>query len=1040
MKKFLALVLAVLMIASTVVSVAAFDDVAADNKYANAIEELQEYGVVAGKSETEFAPDELVTRWQMALFMARATSGETDDEAWNIGASLFTDCTQYLGAIQYCYTKGIIKGVTATEFAPNANITLRDGVIMAVRALNYEKEDEYVEASAKKYTVTGANYWLPYWQKADEIGMLENLKDLSVTAELTRAQTVQLIYNMLNSVVYNYDVNGYKYTLEEVVFGGKQVVNVDNVTGAWISETPLQSIGADTIGEDEEIVVLTVNDENTYATVEVPFADLEKAGVDVENIEEYFGAYIELVNCRVDNTHRDEDQEITYIYKEYEYLAGVNTENKLVTTDADVVYHKNGDRVRIDSKTHYFDESEKVRNYLAVYTVTDPADGWELVEDFYTKVGFDDEDGDGLQDDDEESIYEVTTINDQLEGKFYDVTFIDTDVDGYYEVALVNYYNLDTYKAPKSNGKETFGVMKDVEAEDTEYSEDLSAGDVFVYTYDFFMNTVDVKGVLEVYEGEITSYSDKKVEDIRGNKYTVATIEINDEEYEVSFYGASDKTVDAFSPVIDAAKVGEDDEIDLEKVTKAGVADFASTNVGGEYEYYLFNDMLLAFGKEVELAADNYLVVEEFTDFELYDHVVLSALVNGTEEEIKVKKIYEKKESGVKKVWADIEDLGYGKLANKLEDIFGIYSYAVDEDGFYTLTKHTATLQLKDFVSTVEEFGYVSFSDWETTAVVDTNANGNSREEIIRVNSATTIYLVDVNEQDVTMVKPSSYFTINLNNDTDPTFMIDRIGYGNTEKEYADGIGFGVASVIYIVTDGEYINHEDYKFVYVQDAVSSISSGSATKYELETGDEEEKYFKYIADDSEAYLATVTFEDVEEIFVSKTYRTNYLGGADLVPGLYLLNSDNIVMDHKTVAELNSESSSDTYLTYDKAQIDYDIWTVAGDEINLYDYKYKTIDCKSGLIGDRIQTIKFRFFEKVDGEKLATDLKDEKLVDYMTENFCTITKVDPEDKSTWTYDYEGVKVLIIPNTTTGFNKNLSFISNTLAGIVFAEEVIG
>ena len=52
MKKFLALVLAVLMIASTVVTVAAFDDVAADDKYADAINDLQEYGVVAGKSET----------------------------------------------------------------------------------------------------------------------------------------------------------------------------------------------------------------------------------------------------------------------------------------------------------------------------------------------------------------------------------------------------------------------------------------------------------------------------------------------------------------------------------------------------------------------------------------------------------------------------------------------------------------------------------------------------------------------------------------------------------------------------------------------------------------------------------------------------------------------------------------------------------------------------------------------------------------------------------------------------------------------------
>ena len=126
---------------------------------------LQEYAVVQGKTETEFAPEDLVTRLQMAIFMARANTAIVDDAEWKDGdASLFTDCTQYLGAIQYCFTKGIIKGQTATTFAPDANITLRDGVIMAVRALGYEKEDDGVDN--KKYTVAGANYWLPYYQKA----------------------------------------------------------------------------------------------------------------------------------------------------------------------------------------------------------------------------------------------------------------------------------------------------------------------------------------------------------------------------------------------------------------------------------------------------------------------------------------------------------------------------------------------------------------------------------------------------------------------------------------------------------------------------------------------------------------------------------------------------------------------------------------------------------------------------------------------------------------------------------------------------------
>ena len=434
---------------------------------------------------------------------------------------------------------------------------------------------------------------------------------------------------------------------------------------------------------------------------------------------------------------------------------------------------------------------------------------------------------------------------------------------------------------------------------------------------------------------------------------------------------------------------------------------------------------------------DSYLVVTKYTDYELYDHAVLSAIIDGTETSIKVKTINEKKADGVVVPWANIPNLDANSLAEKLADIFGVYTYTVDADGFYTLTKQNRNMHLKDYVSTVED-GYVSFQDWETVGVLDANANGNTRDEIIRVNSATTIYLVDFDEHEVTMIKPSSYFSINLNIDTDPLFMIDRIGYGNPDGEYADGIGYGVASVICIETSKEYVDETYYKLVYVQEDVSSTSSGFAADYGLQTGVMGETYFKYVAENDEAYLATVTFKTVEEIFVSNTYRTNHLGGANLVAGLYLVNGENIVIDHKTVSTLTSESASERYLNHGNTKIAYDLWDVAGDDINLYDYKYIAIEGKANLIGSNIQTIKFRFFEEIDGELIATDLKNERLVDYMTENFCTITKPDEDDKYTWTYDYKDVRVLIIPNTMSGFDKNLEFINNTLAGIVVAEAI--
>ncbi len=973
MKKFLALVLAVLMIASTVVTVAAFDDVAADNKYAAAINELQEYGVVAGKTATQFAPDELVTRWQMALFMARATSGETNDAAWNVGASLFTDCTQYLGAIQYCYTKGIIKGVTTTEFAPNNNITLRDGVIMAVRALNYEKEDEYVEASAKKYTVTGANYWLPYWQKADEIGMLENLKDLSVTAELTRAQTAQLICNMLNSVVYNYDANGYKYTLEEVVFGGKQIVNVDNVTGAWIIAVPGQTIDEDEIDEDDEYVLVQVNDKKNPEIIEIPFEDLKEAGVDVEKIGEYFGAYIELVNCRRDNTDRDDDQEINYIYKEYEYLAGVELDNKLVGTDADVVYHDKEDRIRVNGKTHYFDDEE--RNYIAVYEIVDGA--WELI------------DGD---------------VNAALENKFYDVTFIDVDVDGYYEVALVNFYNIDTYKANKASGKVNCGVMAG--EKDVEFSEKLSVDEIFVYTYNPFTKYVDVKGVIEAGEGTITGRKSSTEDGI-----TTTELKIDGEKF-VLEYADGDKFVNAFEEV-GTVKVTED--INLKTVEVADVVDTAKANMGKTVELFFYNEQLIAIGEEVdEVESYDYLIVNDFTDFELYEYVVFDAVVDGAEDSIKVKKIYEMDGTKKKELY-DYTELSYSKLSKALEldKIFGIYSYKVDDDGFYTLTKKDLTLDLSEYVKLDD--GVITFSGWEIPSTERAIKDATERQNILRVTSDTIIYLINETDDDksVEMITPSSHFTIKVGTDN-VQFMTDRIGYGDTDEyqNEADGIKFGKASYLFIRANSEYVDYSEYKFAYVGETLASVEFGNADEFELETGLEDTWYGKYTAENGEAYLAA-NFDEVEEIYVED-------GDEDLKPGMYLLNSDNIVVDSLEVEDFEDGEN----LLGDDVELPFYVWDVAADDIALYDYDYITI-AGHDEIGNKVKTIRFRVYTEEDGEVMYQDYSNDKLIDYLEENYV--------DKTTDPVTYTDAKIVIMPNVFTGFDKNFSFADNTINAIV-------
>ena len=113
-KKFLALVLAMLMVVSAGAAVSAFDDVADDSTYAAAIADLAEKEIVRGKAADAFDPDANVTRWQMALFIVRAITGETDDANWADGFCYFNDIAagQYPGAISKAAAAGIILGRT----------------------------------------------------------------------------------------------------------------------------------------------------------------------------------------------------------------------------------------------------------------------------------------------------------------------------------------------------------------------------------------------------------------------------------------------------------------------------------------------------------------------------------------------------------------------------------------------------------------------------------------------------------------------------------------------------------------------------------------------------------------------------------------------------------------------------------------------------------------------------------------------------------------------------------------------------------------
>ena len=142
LKRFISGSLATLMLVGVMItgaSAKSYDDVASTDRYAEQIEILSDIGVIKGTSETEFSPDEKVTREQMALLLFRLMIGK--DTAGTVNTSPFTDLYNetYHGAISWANASGYIIGTGANTFEPRGGIMLQDANAKQARCMCKEK-------------------------------------------------------------------------------------------------------------------------------------------------------------------------------------------------------------------------------------------------------------------------------------------------------------------------------------------------------------------------------------------------------------------------------------------------------------------------------------------------------------------------------------------------------------------------------------------------------------------------------------------------------------------------------------------------------------------------------------------------------------------------------------------------------------------------------------------------------------------------------------------------------------------------------------
>ena len=215
MKKLLAMVLALVMTLSLAVSAnAAFkDDKSISDDYAEAVAVLNGMGVFKGYEDGSFKPDGNITRAEVATIVYRIY---TADVAKNDKSGLYATYNKFSdmagagwaqGYIGYCANASLVKGYPDGTFKPSGKVTGYEVLAMILRAVGYDKNNEF----------SGADWALHVAQTAQQLGILDNVaKTTDLNAPASRELVAELLFQGIQKAQVTY-TPAFGYVTDKVI-------------------------------------------------------------------------------------------------------------------------------------------------------------------------------------------------------------------------------------------------------------------------------------------------------------------------------------------------------------------------------------------------------------------------------------------------------------------------------------------------------------------------------------------------------------------------------------------------------------------------------------------------------------------------------------------------------------------------------------------------------------------------------------------------------------------------------------------------------
>lgn len=180
----------------------AFTDLPSSHWAAQTVKELAAKQLIQGVSADRFNPGQAVTRAEFAALLVRTLriTGEA--------ALAFTDVSAdkwYAGEVALAHQAGIVSGVSAAAFAPNAAITRQEMAAMLVRGYEYalsKKLDSPIGSGSFVDTASAPEWAQAAIAKAADLGLItgRSKEQFAPGDNGSRAESAQMILNLLHLI------------------------------------------------------------------------------------------------------------------------------------------------------------------------------------------------------------------------------------------------------------------------------------------------------------------------------------------------------------------------------------------------------------------------------------------------------------------------------------------------------------------------------------------------------------------------------------------------------------------------------------------------------------------------------------------------------------------------------------------------------------------------------------------------------------------------------------------------------------------------